>query len=1154
MTSWKPSKLKAKQMAFKAKQEQALNHLLKQHQRFNELSKEKEKDQLDKGGFERWGERNQPNYVNQSYQTNRNSNAPVPPIRKSKSKLLSAAIANSKNSPSKLIPSDSPVIATISSPNSNQTLQVRSHLVVHPANQSINHRPQQQMFANHPISPISPIPFRQVLQTNKNLNYDDHHFQQQQLRHFQSAPQLPFRYGSNSTQNTNLVNGKNFLPNHNQTFHNFEPISYKPTVLQHHHSTLMRNNQIFARKTLPPSFLNSGRHPQHFNQPQPLLGAFNYHQQQLPHSSTFISSYNNSFGYNTPVNNYLIPQQFSNDVLNYDTQKPVQLESIRQRSLSAPDQMNMRRIYREEFPDYHNESYFSPIQTPFNRATANSTMSSMRRSNLITPNSTNLYLDMEQPKHTSPSMIDNNSLLVSENLIEQQQQQQHQLQTNINTIANSINSNPNIPANISSTTIHTPNAFDPSSLPSSASYHPSFISSSSANMIHSASTLKRQQLIDPINSYYYHHHVQYPKAPELLRENDLIINRTRENFNLNFNSDFASLAHPYFDNSIIENRNLPNNSLPNNLQSSSKTWLPHSPIGTDLHRIETINRMRLAQLAKQRARDEIRSRGYLSANSSCQTTPINSYPKRIKSDSYLRPIEYPLNYDPRLVDSNSRIEKQLLKKRLLDSRLPTDTSLNNSSQLDDSITYNEGSDSESQLKNSRRILSYANKPNEQRTRTKSRRMNQAVKKANRLISDSELVDLEGEADVEEGNDNYLFYKSLLDRRENLEQIERESSSSFYKLENSDINDKTMINNSSAGTPTANSIAIANLKRKKKMKKEMDEDGNQLTKVTCEEMSSSGRGSSNLDSSPKLTNNNESSLKTNDEDSDKQITDATILKSNSSSSGFASSSFAITGSPDKQQKLNKQIINKTTAGTTEVSEADENYEFDQLNSPQSNDHLDTSKLLNKLLYRQNLQNLQNYHLASNHHHRLRNHLMQNQLSSLSACTTPIHQFSDILSIQKQRRSNQFKHIDHHLRLINTPTQSFISDFDDYYDNEAADEEIRILNNNSNLDKRVFEQRNFNQLSRLNNPNNNPQLSRAVFSDSELYDNQSSNNELNYQKYWRRMRCEQLKQELNEVRRSKQSINCIIDKKPTDEYDLINQTDDRSFKAKNLETAC
>lgn len=314
LTGYLPAKLKAKQAVFKAKQEQALNQILKHHQ----IKQTTNKDQIDKGGFDEW-ERNRTTYGNR-HTHNQSTQQPIPPIRKSK--LLSAAIVSNRNATShaKLMPNNS-VIATISSPNSTQTLQVRSSLLVHPSpndlmmQTSSGHQPSK-----HRQLPISPIPFRPE-------------FYQQ--RQFQSAPQLPLKYGNQAhLQTPNLVNQNrlNYPNRTNQTFHNFEPIAFSPINVPAHPS-LIRNNQVFARKTLPPSFLNR---PQYFSN--------NSHQ--LPHSSTFISS---TAPFDHPT---------------------TQMNTVRLRSLSAPDKVN--GSLNNGRNAFQSVPYFSPIQTtPFDQSSSN---------------------------------------------------------------------------------------------------------------------------------------------------------------------------------------------------------------------------------------------------------------------------------------------------------------------------------------------------------------------------------------------------------------------------------------------------------------------------------------------------------------------------------------------------------------------------------------------------------------------------------------------------------------------------------------------------------------------------------------------------------------------------------------------------------------
>ena len=1038
LTGYLPSKLKAKQAVFKAKQAQAMNQLLKQNKEKPRSSKSSTKtsnktmNEVDRGGFdERW-ERNRNHQMsfsnpassrtdhNRSADRNRSAAQPVPPVRKSK--LLSAAIVsnqllnrNAGPTAVKLMPNHSPVIATISSPNSNQTLQVRSHLIVHPAgdhppNHHSNHQPNQQtpLFTGHPSKlPISPIPYRPV-QSNPFYN--------QQLRQFQSAPQLPMRYGPSAINqpNTSTMNS------HNQTFPAFES------------GPFVRDGQVFARKSLPPSYFN--RH-----QPQYLSTHSSRSQApDQPHTSTFIKPH--SFADQSPFDqsylttNSFVPQQFVNN-LNYDD--PVQ--SIRQRSLSAPDQVNSRLHYLSE----DQVPYFSPI--PDSRAAA-----SFPASNQFAGR-----LDRALSPHT---------------------------------------------------------AFGHPSSTANFSYHPSF---ASANIFP-----RRHPLINAADSPNYP--AAYPPTAFYAKS-------------------------PEF--------------------GASKTWLPSSPIGSDLHRIETINRMRLAQLAKERRRAQP-SRSYPSSYGYPGDSPFREGAASIMSDPFDKLnksdfIDY-LNYR----DERRRLDSRLLEERLLEKRL---------------------------LKHqSKRKLLYAV----------------------RLDQD----DFEADAEDEIGN-GYVFHKSLARRRldestegsKRVDEDERAKIVAIAGTAKSSLRDDYGIsgnkNKSIAGEEEVDDavdeavdevalgeVALSDVGAAKKEQSGPDQLGQNDNKVNSsnglsEEVSSSGRGSSNLDNSPKFSK------------------PSAVAKSNSSSSGFASRTFSITGSPDKcatpqayhsdqfDKLSDKSQASQLKKRLNEASEADENYEFDQLNSPQSNE-LDSGRLLSGLLYKRNCNqpNLQ----------RLRNLQLAAASSSLSACTTPTTRLyaesekDELLRMmQKQRRIQQLK------RQQRMEQASLMSDepFDDFdLDGDrcridAADEEIR-----QHLDHLVGpKRREFNSLretamhpslhanySNLSYPLNSPpphnltgnlhltnlptldpsfsqqqrlnlleqqsarsfgsappirhgiRLDRAVFSDSELYDNQLNGDDRTnlganatsaYQmsRYLRRMRCEQLKEEFRRKYGER-------------------------FKATNLETAC
>ena len=399
----------------------------------------------------------------------------------------------------------------------------------------------------------------------------------------------------------------------------------------------------------------------------------------------------------------------------------------------------------------------------------------------------------------------------------------------------------------------------------------------------------------------------------------------------------------------------------------------------------------------------------------------------------------------------------------------------------------------------------------------------------------------------------------------------------------------------------------------------DNKVNSSSNGLSEEVSSSGRGSSNLDNSPKFS----------------KPPSSTVVKSNSSSSGFASRTFSITGSPDKcatpqayhsdqfdklSDKSGQLVKPAKRVMPNEASEADENYEFDQLTSPndlevrvKGSDQGQLTNMLYKRNYSQpNLQWLRNLQLANS---------SLSGANSLSACTTPTSQpargvlynesTEEDLTMRaaKQRRIQQLKQ--QQLKQQRIEQQSLMSDeqFDDYcYDLEgsridaAADEEIR-----QHLDHLSRKQQEFNSLREpamlpnrhlnmhpVNYPNlayplNSPPNSlagnytghlanlptvernaafgqqqrlnlleqhsarsfgsapirltdRAVFSDSELYDHQMSNDGRTnfgqitnatsaYQmsRYLRRMRCEQLKEEFRRKYGER-------------------------FKASNLETAC
>lgn len=386
MTSYKPEKLKRKQVAFKAKQEQILNQILKQHPVKHRLSKTNQtdnfdqNDRTDKGGFDEWYRKrslrnnnndlvntqlnndslmnnfinnsNQTNQLNQTNQSIQQSIPPVPPIRKSK--LLSAAIVNNKSSSQiKLIPNNSPVIATICSPNSKQTLQVRSHLVVHPSN---GHRKLTVSSSNEQsLLNLSPIPFRSstlINQPNHNGSYlqpqpfrFDRNGQQQMMTDQlirnsnainqtassqQQKSQNSFFYPSQDHQFQNYSNHQQFNNyQSNQTFHGFEPTnSFSPINVPNHQSrSLIRNNQLFARKTLPPSFIN--RPSQYFTSQT---------NSQLPHSSTFIVS--------SP----------------FDHHRHQLMNNLRLRSLSAPEKVNSGNQINRTMYLNDSVSYFSPIQ------------------------------------------------------------------------------------------------------------------------------------------------------------------------------------------------------------------------------------------------------------------------------------------------------------------------------------------------------------------------------------------------------------------------------------------------------------------------------------------------------------------------------------------------------------------------------------------------------------------------------------------------------------------------------------------------------------------------------------------------------------------------------------------------------------------------
>ena len=1011
--------------------------------------------EVDKGGFDEWQEnRNlqQLHYTNQS-NFNRSmqlrNQQPIPPIRKSK--LLSAAIVNknqnlSLTSASKLLPNNSPVIATISSPNSTQTLQVRSHLIVHPSSSDSKIKYQQSnnnsiiqtpIFTSHPSKlPISPIPFRPVYHSTINTPINEQQQQQnlfinqqhQQLqRQFQSAPQLPLRYGPAPTATHHIINHQNHHHHHsinlqNQTFHHLS---------DQHQSNLIRNSQMFARKTLPPSFQMNRNHPQYFS---------NQQQQPLPHSSTFKSidqqSYLTAATNNT---NSFVPQQFINN-LNYDDehqQPPSSIQTLRQRSLSAPDQVNSNRML---YQLNENVPYFSPI-------------------------------------------LDRNANL-NLSTISRRQHEENQLAAT------------------------TPITFDQSS---GAAYHPSFTYPNSFEAVNSS----RQQQLIAANS----------NAPNYYQQPTFYDYK-------NYSREFSpTLNHPL---------------------------LPHSPLGSDLHRIETINRMRLAQLAKERQRR-------FNSSSFAHHSPMNDYNSidKLNKSDFINYLAY-RDKQQRLLDEKRFLEKKLLKQQL---------------------------------------------------------------KRKQLYASARLDQDDFEADVEEdelaSSSGYLFHKSLTRKRlsgnkkiENLKEtltldnLKKEEETCFKPDDHINKINKIVVvaaNNSSSDSCVKaksnllddNSISDANSKTKS-IEEDLEEvkeaEVNQLNSINKisinnglsggEELGgevSSGRGSSNLDNSPKYNKQLSSSSNT-------------VVKSNSSSSGFASRTFSITGSPDKpspefeddHQRLDSQFnqqlnqIDKIQRRrkkltTNEVSEADENYEFDQFNSPSQSNEFE-SRLTN--FYKKNWSqpNLQ----------RLRNLQSLQLTSSLSACTTPVssHPLADKeFKMQKQQRRlllKQQQQFDS--QLIATPTRSFISDenfeVDDYYDAlvngnriDAADEEIRqlhdihnlttnrkrILNslhndrnlsnyisrhhqnspnlhNLSNLHRRTFDQRSFNliQSSNFATTATPTPLNRTVFSDSELYENQLSNNLSNQiqndmSKYLRRLRCEQLKEEF----RRKYS--------------------DR-FKSTNLETAC
>lgn len=1111
LTGYMPERLKAKQAVFKAKQERAMNQLLKhQQEKPNGKTPNKTIHELDRGGFdERWvRNRNDQmsfsNPANHRTGHNRSATQPVPPVRKSK--LLSAAIISNQHQNQtaastsvKLISNNSPVIATISSPNSTQTLQVRSYRIVHPSTDHHRSNHQTPVFTGHPSKlPISPIPYRPV---------HSNEFYNQQLRQFQSAPQLPLRYGPSSSM-LHQPNTSTMI-SHNQTF----PAAFESTPF-------LRDGQVFARKSLPPSYFN--RH-----QPQYLSAHSSRAQrtgqssqvidstanQPLPHSSTFCSPNPRSFAdqqqqspfdqsYLTANSNSFVPQQFVNN-LNYDDPLPVQ--SLRQRSRSAPDQVNSRRLQSAYLND-DQVPYFSPILDSCRAAAGSS-------SNFPTTNPFASRLDGPTP--LSPE--------------------------------NTAFSHPSSAANFSY-------------------HHPSF-ASSSANIFP-----RRHPLINaavPVGST-----AAYLPPDAFYAKNQY--------------SEFAGLSPA---------------------SHKAPAWLPQSPIGSDLHRIETINRMRLAQLAKERQRRRLHpSRSYPSSFLSdspfqgAASIMSDPFDKLNKSDL----IDY-LNYrdEQRLLDSRLMEERLLDKQRLLDKRLLE-----------------------------KRLLKQQSKRNK-------------LLYADRLDRD----DFEADAEDEIGNNGYVFHKSQTRRRlSGSGRLPENGAESRNRIANEadELNPANSKVVAIVGTAKTARIAsslvddygISGNKNKsiadeerggatKEGDTEQDQLGRNENKVNSsnglsEEVSSSGRGSSNLDNSPKFGKLASSGS-------------TTVVKSNSSSSGFASRTFSITGSPDKcatPQQYNSDQFDKLSDKSpsthsqpikrskklmlNEASEADENYEFDQLNSPQSNEL--EGRLLNSMLFKRNYSqpNLQ----------RLRNLQLAAANASLSAYTSPVSQLSargglysesdkeDLVKMtQKQRRIEQLKQ-QHRMEQ-----QSLMSDenFDDYcldLEDElgdrsridaAADEEIRQhldhlvsrkrefnslrepamhpnypnlvgypLNSplpppsdhrnqrnlanfsgvghrpvNSATRQPELDQRNFNQQHRLNllEQHSNRsfgsapiRLDRAVFSDSELYEHQLSadgrtnfgqitNGSSAYQmsRYLRRMRCEQLKEEFRRKYGER-------------------------FKATNLETAC
>lgn len=1104
LTGYMPEKLKAKQAVFKAKQERAMNQLLKHHQekpKSNGKISNKTVHELDRGGFdERWvrNRNDQMSFSNPTSQRtsgpNRSATQPVPPVRKSK--LLSAAIVSNQPQPNltrgstttKLIGDNSPVIATISSPNSTQTLQVRSHRIVHPSNDHHRSSHQTPVFTGHPSKlPISPIPYRPV---------HSNEFYNQQLRQFQSAPQLPMRYGPSSSM-IHQPNTSTMIA-HNQTF----PATFESTPF------LRDGGQVFARKSLPPGYFNRqqpqylGAHSSRANQRTGQSSqAIDANQPVLPHSSTFCSPSQRSFiepqspfdqSYRTANSNSFVPQQFVNN-LNYDDPLPVQ--SLRQRSRSAPDQVNSSRLLQSAYLNDDQVPYFSPILDSRTAAGSSANFPA-----------TNPFAHVSRLDGRTPLSPENTAF-----------------------------SHPSSAANFSY-------------------HHPSF-ASPSANIFPRRHPLINAAVpVDPTPAYYPPARF-YTKNP--------------------YSDEFAGLSPA---------------------SHKASAWLPQSPIGSDLHRIETINRMRLAQLAKERQRRRVHpSRSYPSSYLSDSpfqgTASIMSDPfdKLNKSDL----LDY-LNYrdEQRLLDSRL-MEERLLDKRLLEKRL----------------------------------------------------LKQQSKRSKLLYADRlDRDDFEADAEDEIGPNGYVFHKSLARRRSSGRLPESAAESRNRIVSEADelnpANSKIVAIVGTGKTARATgslvddygisgnqnkSIADEEVAGTGEAKEgEPEQLGRSENKVNSsnglsEEVSSSGRGSSNLDNSPKFSKLASSGS-------------TTVVKSNSSSSGFASRTLSGTGSPDKcatPQQYNSDQFDKLSDKSpsthsqpikkkllNETSEADENYEFDQLNSPQSNEL--EGRLLNSMLFKRNYSqpNLQ----------RLRNLQLAAANASLSAYNSPTSQLSargtmysesdkedlvKLIRAQKQQRRIQQLKQQHRMEQ-----QSLMSDenFDDYcFDLEdelgdrsridaAADEEIRQhldhlvsrkqrefnslrepaglnypnlvdypLNSPHHLNQRNLaanfgvhrppvnsastmpsQQRNFNQQHRLNllEQHSNRsfgsapiRLDRAVFSDSELYEHQLSadgrtnfgpitNGTSAYQmsrRYLRRMRCEQLKEEFRRKYGER-------------------------FKATNLETAC